>query len=71
MKNSSLLHRIWWHHGDGWPYDEPWVPKRINRWLGERDGYFPPLWIWRPYCWLHRKHEDDSYGECVYCRKAL
>lgn len=29
-----------------------------------------PSWPWRLWCWL-RGHSDNTYGECVICRKTL
>jgi hypothetical protein len=25
-----------------------------------------PLWVWRPYCWIRRRHEQH-YSACVFC----
>lgn len=30
-----------------------------------------PMWLWRPYCWIVGRHENDCYNACVFCRKDL
>lgn len=29
-----------------------------------------PDWPWRATCWIFG-HEDNTYGECVFCRRGL
>ena len=40
-------------------------------WGWYSDTIYVCMWVWRPYCWLRRHHDDDSYGYCVTCRKKL
>lgn len=40
-------------------------------WWHYGDRYGEHMWLWRPVCWARRRHEDDSYGDCVVCGERM
>lgn len=64
----TLLEQVWHALSDDWPYGQPWMPARVNEWVGRRswDG----LVLFRPYCWFHGHHvipDNCSLPEHRYC----
>jgi len=66
MRSGSRLHRIWLFTIEASISIEIW-----GRGTDKREIWLEiPRSIWRPYCWLRRRHED-YYGECIYCHKPI